>query len=38
MPDAEEVGFGEELARRFAVPSFLARRELGTINIGGPGR
>jgi len=37
MPDAGEIGFGEDLARRFAVPYFLARRELGAINIGGPG-
>jgi 4-deoxy-L-threo-5-hexosulose-uronate ketol-isomerase len=37
MPVAGELGFGPELARHFAVPHFLARRELGLINIGGPG-
>jgi 4-deoxy-L-threo-5-hexosulose-uronate ketol-isomerase len=37
MPVAGELAFGPELARQFAVPHFLARRELGAINIGGPG-
>ncbi len=37
MPAAEELAFDADLARRFAVPYFLARRELGLINIGGAG-
>lgn len=37
MPLAEPVALGADLARRFAVPYFLQRRELGTINIGGAG-
>ena len=37
MPVQGEVGFPPELARKFAVGSFLERRELGAINIGGPG-
>lgn len=37
MPVARELGFGPEIAKQFAVPHFLARRELGVINIGGPG-
>lgn len=38
MPLAEPVGFGADLAKKFAVGAFLERRELGTINVGGPGR
>ncbi len=37
MPVTRELGFGPEIAKQFAVPHFLARRELGAINIGGPG-
>jgi 4-deoxy-L-threo-5-hexosulose-uronate ketol-isomerase len=37
MPVAAEQAFGPELARRFAVPHFLARRELGLVNVGGAG-
>ncbi len=37
MPQTEEVGFAPDLAKQFAVGSFLERRELGVINVGGPG-
>jgi 4-deoxy-L-threo-5-hexosulose-uronate ketol-isomerase len=37
MPLAGEIGFPPELARAFAVSAFLERRELGAINVGGPG-
>jgi len=37
MPVARELAFGPDLAKTFAVGSFLERRELGAINIGGPG-
>ncbi len=37
MPLREEVGFPPDLAKRFAVGAFLERRELGAINVGGPG-
>jgi 4-deoxy-L-threo-5-hexosulose-uronate ketol-isomerase len=37
MPLAKEIGFSPELAKEFAVGSFLERRELGAINVGGPG-
>ena len=37
MPVREEVGFTPDLARQFAVGAFLERRELGAINVGGPG-
>ena len=37
MPGARELAFGPDLAKKFAVGSFLERRELGAINIGGPG-
>ena len=37
MPLGREVAFGAELAQRFAVGTFLERRELGVVNIGGPG-
>jgi 4-deoxy-L-threo-5-hexosulose-uronate ketol-isomerase len=37
MPLRDEVGFPPDLARKFAVGAFLERRELGLINVGGPG-
>ena len=37
MPVDGEVTFGSELSKKFAVSCFLERRELGAINIGGPG-
>jgi len=37
MPVAAEPAFGPDLARQFAVPHFLARRELGLVNVGGAG-
>jgi 4-deoxy-L-threo-5-hexosulose-uronate ketol-isomerase len=37
MPLDEEIGFPPELAQQFAVGAFLERRELGAINVGGPG-
>ena len=37
MPVAHDVAFPAELAKRFAVASFLERRELGVVNVGGPG-
>ena len=37
MPLASELGFTPELAKQFAVGAFLERRELGLINVGGPG-
>lgn len=37
MPVAGEIGFAPEIAKRFAVGAFLERRELGAINVGGPG-
>jgi 4-deoxy-L-threo-5-hexosulose-uronate ketol-isomerase len=37
MPLRDEVGFPADLARGFAVGAFLERRELGAINVGGPG-
>jgi 4-deoxy-L-threo-5-hexosulose-uronate ketol-isomerase len=37
MPVQGELAFGPDLAKRFAVPHFLARRELGLINVGGAG-
>jgi len=37
MPRGEEIGFAPGLARHFAVGVFLERRELGVINVGGPG-
>ena len=37
MPLAEPLGFAPELAKQFAVGAFLERRELGAINVGGPG-
>jgi 4-deoxy-L-threo-5-hexosulose-uronate ketol-isomerase len=37
VPGREPIVLGEDLARQFAAPHFLARRELGAINIGGAG-
>lgn len=37
MPVDQEVGFSPELAKKFAVGSFLERRELGIVNVGGAG-
>jgi 4-deoxy-L-threo-5-hexosulose-uronate ketol-isomerase len=37
MPGTRELAFGPDLAKKFAVGSFLERRELGAINIGGMG-
>jgi 4-deoxy-L-threo-5-hexosulose-uronate ketol-isomerase len=37
MPLREELAFTPDLAKRFAVGAFLERRELGAINVGGPG-
>ena len=37
MPLRPDVGFPPELAREFAVGAFLERRELGLVNVGGPG-
>ncbi len=37
MPQKGEVGFTPDLARQFAVSAFLERRELGVVNVGGPG-
>jgi len=37
MPVQRELAFGPDLAKQFAVGSFLERRELGAVNIGGPG-
>jgi 4-deoxy-L-threo-5-hexosulose-uronate ketol-isomerase len=37
MPIREEVGFTSDLAKQFAVSAFLERRELGVVNVGGPG-
>jgi 4-deoxy-L-threo-5-hexosulose-uronate ketol-isomerase len=37
MPVKRELAFGPDLAKQFAVGSFLERRELGAVNIGGPG-
>jgi 4-deoxy-L-threo-5-hexosulose-uronate ketol-isomerase len=37
MPLAGEIVFTPDLAKEFAVGSFLERRELGAINVGGPG-
>ena len=37
MPCGEELGFAPDLAKQFAVSAFLARRELGLVNVGGPG-
>jgi 4-deoxy-L-threo-5-hexosulose-uronate ketol-isomerase len=37
MPVTRELAFGPDLAKQFAVASFLERRELGAVNVGGPG-
>jgi 4-deoxy-L-threo-5-hexosulose-uronate ketol-isomerase len=37
MPLRDAIGFPADLAKRFAVSAFLERRELGAINVGGPG-
>ncbi|MDH5287698.1 MAG: 5-dehydro-4-deoxy-D-glucuronate isomerase [Betaproteobacteria bacterium] len=37
MPQATELAFGPDLAKRFAVGAFLERRELGVVNVGGAG-
>jgi 4-deoxy-L-threo-5-hexosulose-uronate ketol-isomerase len=37
VPTDRPLPLGEELAKQFAVPFFLSRRELGAINIGGTG-
>jgi 4-deoxy-L-threo-5-hexosulose-uronate ketol-isomerase len=37
MPLREELGFTPDLAKQFAVGAFLERRELGVVNVGGPG-
>ena len=37
MPVADGVTFGNEMGKQFVVSYFLERRELGVINIGGPG-
>jgi 4-deoxy-L-threo-5-hexosulose-uronate ketol-isomerase len=37
MPVGGELGFSPDLAKQFAVGAFLERRELGAINVGGPG-
>lgn len=37
MPVQRELAFGPDLAKQFAVGSFLERRELGAVNVGGPG-
>ncbi|MBK6805146.1 MAG: 5-dehydro-4-deoxy-D-glucuronate isomerase [Betaproteobacteria bacterium] len=37
LPASRPVGFSPALAKSFAVSSFLERRELGAINVGGPG-
>lgn len=37
MPVAGSVAFGNEMGKQLGVSYFLERRELGMINIGGPG-
>lgn len=37
MPVNSAVNFGDELGKQFGVSYFLERRELGVINVGGPG-
>lgn len=37
MPTGADVEFSPALAKKFSVASFLERRELGAINVGGPG-
>ncbi|WP_370553424.1 5-dehydro-4-deoxy-D-glucuronate isomerase [Edwardsiella tarda] len=38
MPLTQSVTIGDEVGKQLGVAYFLARRELGVINIGGPGR
>jgi 4-deoxy-L-threo-5-hexosulose-uronate ketol-isomerase len=37
LPLREGLGFTTDLAEQFAVGAFLERRELGVVNVGGPG-
>ena len=37
MPVTASVSFGNEMGKQLGVSYFLERRELGVINIGGPG-
>lgn len=37
MPVGKTVAVGGEVGKQLGVSYFLERRELGTINIGGPG-
>ena len=37
MPLRDELAFTPDLAKQFSVSTFLERRELGAINVGGPG-
>ena len=37
MPLGRDLAFTPDLAKQFAVGAFLERRELGAINVGGPG-
>jgi 4-deoxy-L-threo-5-hexosulose-uronate ketol-isomerase len=37
MPVNKRLAFPQEVGKQFGVSYFLERRELGTINIGGPG-
>ncbi|MDU4094848.1 MAG: 5-dehydro-4-deoxy-D-glucuronate isomerase, partial [Pantoea sp.] len=37
MPVGESVTIGSEVGKQLGVSYFLERRELGVINIGGPG-
>ncbi|WP_456305320.1 hypothetical protein [Aeromonas ichthyocola] len=37
MPVTSELGFANDSGKAFGVTFFLERRELGLINIGGPG-
>lgn len=38
IPLTQSVAIGDEVGKQLGVDYFLARRELGVINIGGPGR
>ncbi|QPR27062.1 5-dehydro-4-deoxy-D-glucuronate isomerase [Edwardsiella hoshinae] len=38
LPLTHTVAIGDEVGKQLGVDYFLARRELGVINIGGPGR
>jgi 4-deoxy-L-threo-5-hexosulose-uronate ketol-isomerase len=38
MPQRKALAFTPDLAKQFAVGAFLERRELGVVNIGGPGK